>query len=444
MSTDPRNRNRLLTGLLATTVALSGTSDAHADGWKVQLQGVKALGLAYAGRSIHVNDASTVWFNPAGMTRLKERWTFTSAVPLITYRLDYTDAGSTSALGQTLAGSATVDGGRTSPVPHVYVVRKLTHRVWGGLGFNAPFGLGTDYGEQWVGRYHATASELAVFNFNPAVAIQLSDALSVGVGLDIQRSDARLANMIDFGSLGAANGLPLTPQRHDGRIELRVDDWAVGYDLSLSWSMGPRSRAGVTYRSQTEHVLTGTADFTVPAEAVILTGGGALFVDTRAETVLPMPRELSVSGSHELASNWVFVGDVTWTDWSRFERLIVAFQNPLQPTIEQDARFTDSIRGALGVIYRPANRWELRAGGLYESTPVPDATRTPRLPEVDNYGFAAGLSYRLGNRGELDFSFSHLIPHAAPISLEDPAAGRLQGRVRWQLEIIGASFTLTF
>jgi len=125
----------------------------RADGWKVQLQGVKALGLSYAGRSIILDDASTVWFNPAGMTRLNRRWTITSGAPLISYRLDYTDQGSTSVLGQPLNGPSTANGGRTSPVPHLYVVRKINDRVWTGFGFNAPYGLGSDYGETWAGRY---------------------------------------------------------------------------------------------------------------------------------------------------------------------------------------------------------------------------------------------------------------------------------------------------
>ena len=47
---------------------------------------------------------------------------------------------------------------------------------------------------------------------------------------------------------------------------------------------------------------------------------------------------------------------------------------------------------AVGVIYRASDTWELRTGALYETTPVPDATRTPRLPEGNHAGFSAGAS----------------------------------------------------
>jgi long-chain fatty acid transport protein len=378
------------------------------------------------------------------MSRLIKPWTITTSAPVITYRLDYKDQGSTSLLGQPLTGSSTANGGRTSAVPHLYVVRKINDRVWAGFGFNAPYGLGSDYGETWVGRYHATKTELAVLNMNPALAIKVNDRMSVGFGLDVQRSDARLANMIDFGSIGAVLGLPLAPQRHDGRIELKAGDWAAGYDLSLALNAGAGARVGVTYRAQIEHTVKGTAYFSVPTEAAPLTAGGTLFTDTPASAVLPMPRELSTSASYQLGPKWTLVGDVTWTDWSPFEGLVVTFENPSQAPLSQNANFNDSVRGAVGVIYRTAGPWELRAGGLYETTPVPDATRTPRLPEVNNAGLSIGASYRVGDRGELDLSFSHLLPHDAQIALQDPAAGTLDGRVRWRLDILAASFNFRF
>ena len=128
----------LTRGALAIAIILLGSRNILADGWKVQLQGVKALGVSFAGRSVILDDASTVWFNPAGMTRLKKRWVITTAAPLVTYSLDYTDGGSSSALGQALTGPAGVDGGTTSAVPHFYAAGRLSDRVSLGVGVNFP------------------------------------------------------------------------------------------------------------------------------------------------------------------------------------------------------------------------------------------------------------------------------------------------------------------
>ena len=258
-------------------VALALPQSATADGWKIQLQGGKSLATSYAGRSALFEDASVVWFNPAGMTALEGEWVITVGAPIITYQLDFRDAGSRSLIGQPLTGDATPDGGTTAVVPHVYLVKRLDPRWRVGFGFNAPFGLGTNYGENWIGRYHATETTLRVFNLNPSIAVRLSDQWSVGLGLDIQRSTATLANMIDFGSIGAAVGLPLTPQGSDGKVEFTGSDWAAGFDVSAWGDLAEDLRVGAVYRSQIDHGLKGTADFEVPDEAAPLTGGGLLF-----------------------------------------------------------------------------------------------------------------------------------------------------------------------
>jgi long-chain fatty acid transport protein len=408
------------------------------------MQGVKALGTSYAGRSVLLGDASVVWFNPAAMTTLDRTWTVTVAPPIITYQLGYTDRGTTSLLGQSIAGPRTADGGRTAPVPHVYVVRRLTDRVSAGFGFNAPFGLGTNYGETYAGRYHATETSLTVFNLNPTVAMKVRPDLSVGFGLDIQRSQATLATMIDFGSIGAANGLGLTPQGEDGRIEFTGSTVAVGYDLSLLWNAAPRTRVGVTYRSKVTHTLRGTGDFTVPAAAAPLTGGGALFVDTGATTSLPMPNDLSMSIAQGLDDRWTLLGDVSWSGWGAFQTLGVTFDNPLQPPIAQNQAWRNTMRGAFGAEFQQNDRWTWRAGGAYEMVPVPDATRSPRLPEENHVWMSAGGTRRLSPSTTIDFSLSNLRTKAAPMSLADPNAGALLADVTWRLNVLAVSWNKSF
>jgi long-chain fatty acid transport protein len=431
---------------IATLCLLAGAGNASADGWKIQLQGVKALGLGYAGRA-HAEDAATVWFNPAGMSQLDTPWAVTFGGVWIPFGLDYTDAGSRSLLGQPLNGETTRDGGKNSPwpVPHFYVVNKVGSSWWAGFGFNAPHGLSDDYGTTWVGRYHATESTLRVINLNPTVAYKANERLSVGAGVDIQWSKATLANRIDFGSLGAFAGLPLVPQSHDGAIELNAGDWAFGFDLSAVWQVTSASRIAATYRSEVEHTLRGTAEFEVPASAGFFRAGG-LFTETPVTAVLPMPHELSLSTAIDLTADrrWLLVADFTWTDWSRFRELTVSFDNPDQPPITQAARYEDSWRGAVGAIWRLTDSWTLRMGGLYEDIPVPDATRTPRLPEADNVGITLGGSYRLRPAWDLDFAWSHLIPHDAGIGLTDPSSGTLNGTVEWTTNAIAVGISHRF
>ncbi len=345
--------------LLAAVIAVFALQDVSADGWKLQLMGGKNLGSSYAGRSVLGEDASAVWFNPAALTLLSGQWQISVGAPLITYQLNFKDSGSRSAIGQPLNGESSRNGGRFAAVPHVYLAAALTERWRFGFGFNAPYGLGTNYGETWVGRYHATETTLTVFNLNPAVAVRLNDRVSLGFGLDLQHSQATLANMIDFGSLGAAVGLPLTPQGQDGRVEFKGNDWAAGFNAGVRWQAARRTALGAAYQSRIEHELRGPADFTVPPAAAPLTAGGRVFSDTEAEVKLPMPNELSVSASHDLNDVWTLLGDATWTQWSDFKQLGVTFENALQPADSAAgglARFSSSRSWRKGGAERPLDR----------------------------------------------------------------------------------------
>ena len=434
----------LLSCLCVALLVTIAIGEVSADGWKIQLMGGKNLGTSHAGRSVLAEDASAVWFNPASIAWLPGEGQLTAGAPIITYTLDFHDGGSRSVIGQQLTGETTQNGGQTAPVPHLYYARAINERWRFGFGFNAPYGLGSDYGETWVGRYHATETLLRVFNINPAIAVRLNDAFALGFGLDVQRSQGVLANMIDFGSIGLASGLPLRPQAADGKIEFTGSDWAVGFNAGLRWQASSRTAVGVAYRSKTEHSLRGTADFTVPEAAAALTAGGRVFADTEAEVTLPMPHELSVSASHNVSERWTLLGDVTWSQWSSFKQLLVTFENPLQPTVQQPADWRDTTRVAVGARGVLNDRWTLRTGVAYEMAPIPDATRTARLPEDNHTWLSGGATYVGSNRWSLDFSFSHIITPDAPIRLTDSAAGLLLGDVHWRVNVAGVGLNWRF
>jgi long-chain fatty acid transport protein len=250
--------------------------------------------------------------------------------------------------------------------------------------------------------------------------------------------------MIDFGSLGAAFGLPLTPQAHDGKVEFTGSDWAAGYDASLAWDASRTTRVGAAFRSRIDHRLDGTADFTVPAAAAALTAGGRLFSDTAAQSTLPMPSELSVSASHALEGGWTVLGDVTWTGWRAFRELRLSFDNVLQPEVRQPADWRNATRVAGGASKRVTASWTVRGGAAYEMTPVPDATRTPRLPEKNHTWLSGGASYASAGPVRLDAYLSHLITPDADINLIDPSAGTLSGTVHWRLTTFGLAASFHF
>src|SRR5690242_19580672 len=62
-------RVRASRGVVAL-LSLIAAAQAHAAGFALHEQGISGLGNAYAGAAAVAEDATTVWWNPAGMSRL--------------------------------------------------------------------------------------------------------------------------------------------------------------------------------------------------------------------------------------------------------------------------------------------------------------------------------------------------------------------------------------
>jgi len=432
---------RAIAVLVFACLATALASEASAGGVAVTEQG-RGLGNAYAGGSSGAEDASTVWWNPAGMLRL-ERHQIAAAGYLALPTTRFHDAASTDAVGAPLTGG--LGGNAADPIllPSLFAVARLSERTRVGLSLNVPFGLSTDYGRTWRGRYVATESTLHTLNVNLAAAQRIAPRLALGMGVSAQRIDATLERAIDFGSLGAARSVPrLAPQGADGLVKLEGDDWSFGFNVGLLFDVTPTTRIGVTYRSRIKHTLRGQADFTVPAAATPLSAATGAFVDTGARVRVTMPDSFSAGIHHEITPQLAIMMDFTWTNWSLFDAARFHFDNPAQPPSTLSWRWHDTLRVALGLTYKPTSRWTLRTGIAYDPSPIPDATRSPRIPGNDRMWVTLGIGTWLRPGMQLDFSYAHLFLRNGPINLSDPAAGTLVGRNTSGVDLIGLQLTL--
>jgi long-chain fatty acid transport protein len=416
-------------------------------------QGGKELGRAFAGATTNIEDASSIFFNPGAMGRLRGRL-ISVAGHLVLPSGTFDDDGSRLAPfagGAALSGGEGGDAGQPLVIPNLYYTQELTPRVVFGIGVSAPFGLDTEYDPDWKGRYHAIDSELTTVNLSPAIAVRLDDRLSLGAGLDVQYMRARLSNAIDFGTLclgsvGAAgcSRLGLVPQRADGRFEVEGDSVAWGYHVGALYAFGPDTRVGIAYRSMLDHEVEGDADFSVPAAATALTAGGALFADTGARADIDLPDSLALGLSHQFHPRWALSADVLWMRWSRFKELRIRFDSP-QPDSVRPQNWQNSWRYALGLTWLRSPSWNLRVGIAYDETPVPDAElRSPRAPDNDRFWVAAGASYRFSDHGTVHLGYAHLFIHDPHIDNLSPTGDRLLGEYEGDADILSAQLDWRF
>ncbi len=429
---------------------------AHGAGFAIIEQSVTGLGSAFAGGAASAEDASTVYFNPAGMSRLGDSEYNLGLHVISPYSRFHGDG--TSKIGGVvpLTGGDGGEAGVTGYIPNFYYVRRLNSDFSFGLGVNAPFGLATDYNEGWEGRYHALKSEVLTININPSLSWKVSEHLSLGAGINVQYADVpELSNAIDFATVCGAYakssnptvaasaatcaGLPTS---RDGKVNLNGDDWSLGFNIGLLYQFTDATRVGVAYRSKVDHKLEGRADFTNTPTGLSNLG---IFVDDAISADITLPETLSVSAYHELDPRLAVMGDVTWTRWDRFDELRVKFKNNPQGDLVTPEQWDNSFRYSLGLSYRYDDRWTLRTGFAYDETPVPSAQlRTPRIPGNNRRWLALGASYRVSDHTKVDLGYAHLFVNDSPINNTNTTGATLNGSFDLAVDIFSAQVRMMF
>lgn len=431
-------QSRLLAALVLLTI-----SNAHAGGFALIEQGASGMGNSYAGASAVSNDASTVWFNPAGMLEL-EHPTFASAGHLIAVQSKFTNRGTTlnAAFGLTqVGGDESLDAGGNSFVPNIYYVRALRPDLAFGFGISAPFGNSTEYSRDWVGRYQAVESAVSVIDINPSVAYRFNDKFSIGGGLSVQIMDATLGNSVDSGatclglvSLGSVDlaqcaGAQLTApgvREQDGYAEISGDSTGVTFNLGMLFKPQPKTKLGVAYRHSIDHDLEGKADFETNQGLVQVLQANSvpLFQNGDASALANLPASLMFSGAHFVNDKIQILADATWTQWSVFEELRIEFANPAQPDSFNTQAWNDVWRVSAGLSYQQSEKLTLKTGMAYDEDPVPSPQfRTARIPGNDRTWLSFGATYKVNNKISFDVGYAHLFLDETPIDNASEAAG---------------------
>ncbi len=436
---------RGLTFLGIVAVILFSVQTAFAAGFALIEQSVSGLGNAFAGGAAAAEDASTVYFNPAGMTRLQGQQLL-FAGHYISAKAEFKNEGSTHVSGAPLTGGNSGNAPDPNVAPNFYYVANLDNGLAFGMGVNAPFGFTTDYDRTWVGRYHALKSSVISANINPSVAYRFNSYFSLGGGFNIQYLDAELSNAVDFGTIFSAYGL--TPQQVDGQAELSGDNWAYGFNLGALIELSENTRFGVAYRSSIQHDIDGKIDYNVPAALTSTLAALNMFSDGGASASIDLPDTFSISLYHRFAEKWAVMADVTWTKWSLFDELKATFDDNTPDSVTTE-NWEDTWRYALGLTYYANENWTFRTGVAFDETPVPDAQhRTPRIPCEDRIWAAFGMGYKISDRFGIDIGYAHLFLDDPEINKsatgEDQLRGALQGTFDASVDILSVQLNIAF
>ncbi len=327
-----------------------------------------SLGTAGAANPTNTVSADSSWTNPAGMTGLKRDEVLggvQAVLPKINFDADIAEAGGGNG-GQV---------GIRSAIPSLFAVKKLSER--GRLGFSvvAPMGGGTDYGDQFVGRYGATKVVLSGLALSPALGYRINDRLSFGAGVSAlyTRFTERIA--INQGAFP------------DGRVRFDdLDDWGVQGFAGLTFQFTDQALLGLVYRSKADINLKGDVNFrnlvgpTPPANSVKLSWDN--------------PQLVRVGLRYYLTDRTFLVADADWEDWSEFSENQLAFEGgALNPVSTLDRNWRDTWHIGAGVVHQTGRGHRFSFGASYDSSPVRDRGRTIDLPMDEQWKLSAAYAW---------------------------------------------------
>ncbi|EPJ43766.1 MAG: hypothetical protein OFPI_41580 [Osedax symbiont Rs2] len=414
-------------GIALTAVALLiATAGAQGAGFQLKEQSSEGQGNSFAGQSAKAVDASTIFFNPAGMTMIDGNHiqaNFSYIAPSARY------SHGATAINSLFSTNTGVDGGVSAIVPAAYALWDYNQQIKLGISVNAPFGLSTKYDRDWVGAQYNVLSEIKTINIAPSVAYRVNHKLSLGGNIQFQKIEGTLTN--------------ISPVGPGHLTRLKADDTGFGYGLGFLYQYSDDGRIGFNYRSQIKHTLKGevaTPTFPNPA------------LNFNAKADVTMPAVASAGVYHQVSDQWTLLADVAWTDWSVFKELQVVntdtnthVSNPTQ------YNWRDTIFIALGVNYQHDDKLQLKFGVAYDQGTANDQDRTAGIPDATRYWASLGASYQLNKQSTINIGYSHIEARSAKIfentKLSTPAAGlgsEYEGSFHPKVDIISIGLDYQF
>ena len=412
--------------LIPAVMLLAFSGAASASGFQLLEQNASGIGNAYAGSAAVAENASTIYFNPAGMTQLQDR-EISGGIALVKPSFTFNNSG--SSVGATLGAAGNGgDAGDLAAIPNGYLSWAVNKDLYLGLGLGAPFGMKTEYDDQWIGAAQATMFEVKTYNINPSLAYRVNDKISLGAGINWQRVEAtykRVAGVV-------APSMP---------IKLTLDDDAWGWNVGALFTVSPSTKVGLSYRSAIQYETAGKLD---------VNNGGAGTVNATAD--LKMPDTFIMSVSQKLSDKWEMLGDVSWTGWSSIPRVDIVRATDGSVAQVLDTDFRNTWRVALGSNYKYNDAWKLKFGVAYDQTPVKRAeSRLVSLPDNDRVWLSFGAQWAPSKTSSLDLGVSYIYVRDSKINNNQtvpvPAnlsRGLVSGDYEGNIWVFGAQYSMSF
>jgi long-chain fatty acid transport protein len=397
----------------------------HASGFALYTTG--ATELAQCDSVIaHTEGSASNFYNPALLLELEGTHIEIGTIPLkpsVDFRSDST--GQKTSMKSNIFYPSTL-----------FVSHKINARFSAGLGINSTFGLGTEWRDNWEGRYLATNSELTAFNINPNLAWKVSDKLVLAGGFDILLGDAILEQKVELSLLA----LP------DANQKVEANGEGYGYNLGILYKIAEDLTFGMSYRSGIKLKLEGDIDFTLPPGTP-----PGLFLNTDVKIDLDLPARIFAGISYKPSENIVFEVGGKWEEWSSYRNIKLRFDDFIPAiggtTYQIEKNWKDVYGFNAGIKYSIDPTLSVSAGYLHEGNPIPSDTLEPAVPASNRDDFSIGIQKTFER---LKVALSYLYDKYESRDKNNAVVGNsvtgitANGKYEQDIHMIGLSVSYTF
>jgi len=464
----------------ATLAAIVAPASVMAGGFSLNEQSAATSGYANAGAAAHAEDASTVFFNPAGMSKLSgTNVSFGASVLDIDAEAKGSTQQAINVTGDTVTGTEGGDIADPAVLPSLFVTHEVNDSLDVGFALHAPYGLAADYDNDFRGRYFADKTELSVISFSPSLSVSNGEGLSMGVGINIMYAEGRLSRFQDIRGLLVKNGATAAQasalvddyENNFGApySDVEGDDIATNFRVGFLYDVSDRTQVGLTYQTATEFELEGDVKITGAPNTDDRGAGGRInsqlpTLSEDASVPLDIPESATIGISHHLTDDITLLAGATYARWSRFEELDVygsggqvsglLGKSADEPLTHVTEKWKNTWQFNLGGIWQATPKWQLKAGYAYDESPV-DEYVTARIPSQDRHWLTLGTQWKDAQSGwTVDAAVGTLIfdgnakvddsqyLHSEP-DTKDPSAGASNYQAEYDLSAWSASLQVS-
>ncbi|MCC8193845.1 MAG: outer membrane protein transport protein, partial [Deltaproteobacteria bacterium] len=314
--------------------------------------------------------------------------------------------------------------------PHMYYTHRISDRFTFGVGEFTRYGLGFEYPHNWPGRFNIYEVSLKSASVNPNIAWAVTDKLSLAAGAEIVYVNLDLKRR----ALVESDVAGLYSFEVDSNIQ-KASDTGLGWDAAMHYQFNDRWAFGFLYRSRVRVHAKGEVEYTmmhyqgVPVPGLkdqVEAGYKENFRDGKAHSMVILPDSFSAGMAFSPLPELSFEFAATYTRWSSFRDLNIHVPQPVGVSTSHK-HWKDVWRLGFGIEYSPLDWLTLRAGYVFDESPMPTGNNQDYLvPTNDRNIWSLGLGFRWDS-WTVDLAYA-FIDAKARIYHENTETGVLRSR----------------